>query len=239
MNKFAAALLFIALPVALLNLARAPLALAAPRGQSTNVASTPTPTDEPLKSPYVFPTPVFIPTYPGDTPVATTAPRSAGQPTGPDTYTVQSGDSPWTIAQKIYGNGSKYPVIMSANGLTDTTRLRVGAVLKIPPLAGTPPAAAGTPPASALTPALPTPAPSSAGPSGVSPTPSTTPTRTATSASIIPGSIGDALSLAINILAGILALGAFIAAILAFLVYYRSRRIEGLNTRKRRLQIRQ
>jgi LysM repeat protein len=236
MNKFAAALLFIALSVALLHLVRAPLAFAAPRGQSTSAATTPTPTDEPPKAPYVFPTPVFIPTYPGDTPVATTAPRSTGQPTGPDTYTVQSGDSPWTIAQKVYGNGSKYPVIMSANGLTDTTRLRVGAVLKIPPLAGTPPAA--TPPASALTPALPTPAPSIVGPSGVSPTPTATPTHTATSASIIPGSIGDALSLAINILSGILVLGAVIAGILAFLVFIRTRRMQELNSPKRRLQIR-
>ncbi|HEX7593800.1 MAG TPA: LysM peptidoglycan-binding domain-containing protein [Anaerolineae bacterium] len=238
MNKFAAALLFIAISVTLLHLARAPLALAAPRGQSTSVATIPTPTDEPPRSPYVFPTPVFIPTYPGDTPVATTAPRSTGQPTGPDTYTVQSGDSPWTIAQKVYGNGSKYPVIMSANGLTDTTRLRVGAVLKIPPLAGTLPAAATTPPASALTPALPTPAPSIAGPSGVSLTPAATPTRTATSASIIPGSIGDALSLALNILAGILVLGAVIAGILAFLVFIRNRRMQELNSPKRRLQIR-
>ncbi len=236
MNKFAGALLIIALSVALLNLARAPLALAAPRGQSTSAATTPIPTDEPPKSPYVFPTPVFIPTYPGDTPVATSAPRSTGQPPGPNTYTVQSGDSPWIIAQKVYGNGSKYPVIMSANGLTDTTRLRVGAVLKIPPLAGTPPAVTATPPASALTPALPTPSP--AGPSGVSPTPSATPTRPATSASIIPGSIGDALSVAINILAGILVLGAVITGILALLVFIRNRRMQELNSPKRRMQIR-
>ncbi len=236
MIKLAAALAWVALFVALVNTARAPIVFAAPRGQSTSVATTPTPTDEPPKSPYVFPTPVFIPTYPGDTPAATSAPRSTGQPAGPDTYTVQSGDSPWTIAQKVYGNGSKYPVIMSANGLTNTTRLRVGAVLKIPPLTGTSPAAAGTPTASALTPALP--APSTAGPSGVSPTPAATPTRTATAASIIPGSIGDALSLAINILAGILVLGATIAGILAFLVYIRTRRMQELNSPKRRLQIR-
>lgn len=236
MSKLAAALLCLALAVALLNLARAPFALAAPRGQSTSAATTPTPTDEPPKSPYVFPTPVFIPTYPGDTPVATSAPRSTGQPSEQDTYTVQSGDSPWTIAQKVYGNGSKYPVIMSANGLTDTTRLRVGAVLRIPPLAGTPPAAVGTPPASALTPALATPAPTLAPFSPLSPV--VTPTRAATAAGILPRSIGDALGLAINILAGVLVLSAVIAAILALLVFTRTRRMQELNAPKRRLQIR-
>lgn len=235
MKKVAAVLLYITFTGALLTSLCAPIASAAPRGQSTPAAATPTPTDEPPKSPYVFPTPIFIPTYPGDTPVATSASRSAGQPTGQDTYTVQSGDSPWTIAQKVYGNGSKYPSIMSANNLTDSTRLRVGMVLKIPPLAGTsPPVPTSTPPAPAPTPALPILAPTGALPAGI-----VTPTVAPTASNIMPETVGDTITLAINILTGILIAGAILAALLALLVYARARRMEGLNTRKKRLQIRQ
>jgi LysM repeat protein len=234
MKKVAAVLLYIALSGALLTSLCAPIASAAPRGQSTPAATTSTPTDEPPKSPYVFPTPIFIPTYPGDTPVATSVSRSAGQPTGQDTYTVQSGDSPWTIAQKVYGNGSKYPLIMSANNLTDSTRLRVGMILKIPQVAGSAPAAAptATPPASE--PVAPVPQPTTA--TIISPIPAMSPTRSPASSGILPGSVADAANLAINVVSGILLLGALTAAVFAFLVYYRARRMEGMNTRKKRIQ---
>ncbi len=234
MNKVAALLLYLALAAVMLNLPRAPLVSAAPLAQST-AAVSPTPTDEPPKAPYVFPTPIFIPTYPGDTPSAPPAPRTTGQPTGQDSYTVQSGDSPWTIAVKVYGDGTKYPQIMSANNLTDSTRLRVGMVLKIPQIAGSAPPAAPTGTPSASAPIAPvqqlTAAPA------ISPTFSATPTRTPASSGILPGSVADAANLAINIVAGILMLGAVVATILAFLVYFRTRRMQGLNTRKKRIQI--
>lgn len=47
------------------------------------------------------------------------------------TYTVQKGDSLWQIAAKHLGNGSKYKLIQSANGLTDT-KILSGQKLKIP-----------------------------------------------------------------------------------------------------------
>src|SRR5512146_1680017 len=99
------------------------------------------PTEEPTKRPYVFPTPIFIPTYPTEIASATAVPaRTTGntaapassQQVGAQSYTIQSGDNPWTIAQKVCGNGTKGTVILAENGITDPTKLRVGAVLKIP-----------------------------------------------------------------------------------------------------------
>ncbi len=237
MKRLAVIVLFIALIGARLSLLHAPVVLAAPRAQSTPSAATPSPTDEPPKPPYIFPVPVFIPTYPGDTAVPTIVPRATGQATGQDTYTVQSGDSPWIIAVKVYGDGTKYPLIMSANVLTDSTRLRVGMVLKIPTLGGASvPTPAPTNPPTASTPIAPVlqPTPAAVPP----PTFAATPTFTPTASSIIPNSVADAANFAINILSGILVLAAAVAAILAFLTYIRARRMEGLNTKKRGLQIR-
>ena len=65
------------------------------------------------------------------TPTATPpSTKSAGS--NDKTYTVESGDTLWSIAQRYYGNGAKYPLIMQANNLTDTFRLRIGMVLIIP-----------------------------------------------------------------------------------------------------------
>ena len=47
------------------------------------------------------------------------------------TYTVKKGDSLWKISKKLMGNGSKYPKIQKANGLSSTL-IRVGQKLKIP-----------------------------------------------------------------------------------------------------------
>jgi LysM repeat protein len=48
------------------------------------------------------------------------------------TYVVENGDTLWTIAQKIYGNGSKYTLIQRANGLGDRTKLQTGMILIVP-----------------------------------------------------------------------------------------------------------
>lgn len=154
MNLKVSIVVFVALFYVVLLLAapRATTVSAEPRAQSTTV-----PTEEPTRRPYVFPTPVFIPTYADDTPVPRTTPVAPLQP-GVDTYTVQPGDSPWIIAQTVYGSGTKYKLIMEANGLTDQTRLRVGTVLRIPSLGGIapPPAPTAAPSAPIRTP---TPAP--------------------------------------------------------------------------------
>lgn len=51
------------------------------------------------------------------------------------TYTIKQGDAGfWQIAQKVYGDGKHWPLIAKANPATDSSHLRVGQVLKIPPL---------------------------------------------------------------------------------------------------------
>jgi LysM repeat protein len=57
---------------------------------------------------------------------------AAGAPT---TYTVQRGDSLSRIAQRVYGDSRKYPLIQQANNLSDPGRIWIGQVLVIPPLA--------------------------------------------------------------------------------------------------------
>ena len=199
------------------------------------------PTEEPTKRPYVFPTPIFVPTYPNDTPqppptrAAPTATQGAiaatEQPSGGQTYTVQSGDSLWIIAQKVYGNGSKYPLIANANDITTTTRLRTGTILKIPSAPGLVTAT----PTSA--PPMPTPA-ASLVPIATPPAASPTPTPSPTSASLIPASIVGSASTAINILSAIFVLASLVSAVLAYLRYARMRRLNRITEGKPPLRLR-
>ncbi|MCI0475339.1 MAG: LysM peptidoglycan-binding domain-containing protein [Anaerolineales bacterium] len=203
------------------------------------------PTEEPTKRPYVFPTPIFVPTYANDTPqppptrVAPTATPTAlaGTPAATEpaaseqTYTVQSGDSLWIIAQKVYGNGSKYPLIANANDITTTTRLRTGMVLKIPSAPGV---VTLTPTPAPTSPTLfPTLAPISA-PTLASPTP--TPTSTTTGA--IPASLSETATLALQILAAICALASLASAIFAYLMYARARRLQRIEEGKPPIRLR-
>lgn len=198
--------------------------LAEPHAQATR-----TPTEEPTKRPYVFPTPIYIPPFADDTPVQRATPV-ATLPPGTETYTVQAGDSPWTIAQKVYGDGTKYKLIMEANGLTDQTRLRVGTVLKIPSL--------GTPPAQST--------PTSAAPTSteIAPTPTALPTAPGFPTlaptpvpSAISGSMADTIANLMTIVSGILAIGAIVVGGLAYLAFLRARRIEQLESGKQPLRL--
>ncbi len=51
---------------------------------------------------------------------------------GGDSYTVVSGDSMWGIATKVYGDGTRFNEILTANGLSESDSLSVGQVLTIP-----------------------------------------------------------------------------------------------------------
>ena len=48
------------------------------------------------------------------------------------TYTVKQGDTPWGIAQRYYGNGSLYYIIMEYNGFDRSAPIHTGQKLKIP-----------------------------------------------------------------------------------------------------------
>jgi LysM repeat protein len=195
---------------------------AAPHTQSTVV-----PTAESTKPPYVFSTPVFIPIFPDDTPTPRgTLARPGIQPAGQTTYTIQSGDSPWTIAQKVYGDGSKYRLIMDANGLTDQTKLRVGQVLVIPTLPGTvAPNVAPTvvPPTPGVAPTINAPTPA---PTFTPPTPIPTPIPPSPISAMV-----DALPTIVNVLSGVLFIASLICAILAAMSYDRARRLNAIEAR--------
>ena len=47
------------------------------------------------------------------------------------THTVTKGDTLWTIAKKLLGDGNRYREIMTVNSMLDTV-IRPGQVLKIP-----------------------------------------------------------------------------------------------------------
>lgn len=73
------------------------------------------------------------------------AAMSAGQPAeqpasdddtgeaGWRTYVVQNGDTLISIAQTVYGDGSKFGLIAEANDINQDNKLRVGDELRIPP----------------------------------------------------------------------------------------------------------
>jgi LysM repeat protein len=53
-------------------------------------------------------------------------------------YTVQQGDTLFSIAQQAYGDGNQWPVIANANGISDPNHITPGQVLYIPALTATP-----------------------------------------------------------------------------------------------------
>jgi len=62
------------------------------------------------------------------------APEGAAAPADSKSYVVKAEDKGlWSVAEKMYGNGSYWTLIAKANPKADTNRLRVGQVLVIPP----------------------------------------------------------------------------------------------------------
>ncbi|HTX93607.1 MAG TPA: LysM peptidoglycan-binding domain-containing protein [Mycobacterium sp.] len=64
-------------------------------------------------------------------PVAEAAAEPAPEP-AVRTYTVESGDSLWAIAERFYGDGSKYQAIADASGISNPDLIQPGQVLTIP-----------------------------------------------------------------------------------------------------------
>jgi LysM repeat protein len=53
-------------------------------------------------------------------------------PGGSHSYTVQRGDTLWDIAERVYGDGTKYPRIAAASGIKDPNMITPGETLTIP-----------------------------------------------------------------------------------------------------------
>jgi nucleoid-associated protein YgaU len=73
---------------------------------------------------------------PSTTPTPVIARNQTNQPTGQGNYTVQAGDSLWSVAQKVYGDGFKWDKIAQANQLQKDSVgrpvIEVGQVLTVP-----------------------------------------------------------------------------------------------------------
>ena len=64
-------------------------------------------------------------------PVAEAVEEAAPEP-AVRTYTVESGDTLWAIAEQFYGDGSKFQVIADASGIPNPDLIQPGQVLTIP-----------------------------------------------------------------------------------------------------------
>ena len=65
------------------------------------------------------------------------APEPSGEPApAPEptarSYTVESGDTLWAIAERFYGDGNKYQAIAEASGISNPDLIHPGEVLTIP-----------------------------------------------------------------------------------------------------------
>jgi nucleoid-associated protein YgaU len=102
--------------------------------------STKTETDAPPPPEAEAPTPEVSPAPDAPTPAPEPvhdAAESEGErdevpaPAG-RTYTVESGDTLWAIAERFYGDGGKYQVIADASGISNPDLIHPGEVLTIP-----------------------------------------------------------------------------------------------------------
>lgn len=66
-------------------------------------------------------------TSPPPRPLESPAPPAAG-----NTYTVQKGDTLWSIAQKFLGNGQRWREIVDVNPGLDPSKLKVGQSIVLP-----------------------------------------------------------------------------------------------------------
>ena len=70
-----------------------------------------------------------------DSEVVSASPPSAmeePEPVQVNTYTVQRGDTLWSIAERTYGDGKRWRDIVTANAGLDPTKLRVGQKIILP-----------------------------------------------------------------------------------------------------------
>jgi nucleoid-associated protein YgaU len=97
--------------------------------------SSNTQTDEAPPPPPAEEAPEVVPAA-ADEPLTAAEPEPAPAPPPPPpaarTYTVVSGDTLWAIAERFYGDGSKYQVIADASGISNPDLIHPGDELTIP-----------------------------------------------------------------------------------------------------------
>ncbi len=93
-------------------------------------------------------TPSFFERSPQPTPIPTSTPAAAIGVCG-ETYTVEAGDSPFSIAEKC---GVDVDDLQELNDIDDPRNLKVGQELKMPPIQATPEATATATPSATATP---------------------------------------------------------------------------------------
>jgi LysM repeat protein len=211
--------------------------LLAPSATQTLVLTV-TPTQGHPGSGIVIPTPIPIPAFPLDSSQRTRAATASPAPSAAfQTYTVEPGDSYYKIAQKVYGDGTKYPLILRANNLSDISPLSVGTVLRIPPLGGSESVATRTStpgvglpnpllPNRTVT-SLPTMPPTGSAVPLIVPGQPTEPARAGPVAPRDPDAeTGALLSALINLTSGTLLLSSMICGFLSYVVFKRTQRTE-------------
>ena len=98
--------------------------------------SSKTQTDEAPTPPPAAEAPEVVPAA-AEEPLPAPEPEPAPAPPPPPppaarTYTVVSGDTLWAIAERFYGDGSKYQVIADASGISNPDLIHPGDELTIP-----------------------------------------------------------------------------------------------------------
>ena len=101
-------------------------------GCNKDKTTTPTSMDDPMGQPEMVDTSSNQYTTPDYSATATPAPMPTPAPVQNSSYTVQRKDTLWSIAMRFYGDGKRWQEIAQANGISDPSRLPVGATLVIP-----------------------------------------------------------------------------------------------------------
>ncbi len=149
---------------------------------------------------------------------------------GEQIYVVEAGDNFWTIALKFYGSGSKYPLIVQANNLTNASRLRAGMILIIPPLVAEPAPTLTFAATATLNPPTATPASTetpSIATTVIAPTPisTATPLVATTSTNSDNATAASPVIAILNILSALCLLGSLVCAVLAYDSYRHAQRM--------------
>jgi 5'-nucleotidase len=117
-------------------IAVAALAVLGCENNKDDVAAVPPPSDSYVNVPPPAPEPVLLPPTQQGQPIngslVSGSPALGGSVGAGGTYTVQRGDTLWSIAKRAYGDGQKWQQVAAANGISDPSRLAEGQRLVLP-----------------------------------------------------------------------------------------------------------